>query len=158
MASSYPGSVDSFATATGGALRSTNPSLSTRLNDHSDAIVALQEYAVQAVNGGRERIVNESPNTTLSVDLSDGNIVVVELNANLTLTFPNVTSGRCVSFMIIFVQDSPSRTVTFPASVKWFTGGAPTITAGAGNRTWCAFMTVDNGLTWAGSYIGSTAA
>jgi hypothetical protein len=60
---------------------------------------------------------------TIAVDWSMGNIQSVTLGGNRTLTFSNGQKGR--KYALVIKQDAAgSRTVTWPASVRW-PGGAP---------------------------------
>ncbi len=54
----------------------------------------------------------------------------ITLDANCTLTFSNATSGGI--YLVKIIQDGTgSRTITWPAAVKW-AGGAPTLSTAAG--------------------------
>lgn len=72
----------------------------------------------------------------------------ITLTANCTLTFPTATAGA--SFTLTLVQDGTgSRTITWPGSVKWANGVAPTLSTGAGKVDRLSFL-CDDGSTWAG--------
>lgn len=89
--------------------------------------------------------------TTQTLDLSAADVFVITLTGNLTLTFslPPGT-GDVHQVRIRFIQDAThGRTVTWPASVKWAGGAAPTITAAAaGNTDIVTMQTFDGGVTW----------
>jgi hypothetical protein len=69
--------------------------------------------------------VNSATNVTLN--WNNGNKQKITLGHNVTFTFTNPTNG-VGSFTLILQQDSVgSRTVTWPASVKWPGGTAPTL-------------------------------
>lgn len=87
---------------------------------------------------------------TLTLDLNTATVFDVSLNANIsTLTLQNVqTSGRSSSFIIIFTADGTARSVSWPASFKWPSGTAPTITSTNGQKDVFTFFTVDGGSTW----------
>lgn len=69
-------------------------------------------------------------------------INVVTLTANCTFTFPTPTAGG--SFVLVLDQDATgSRTVTWPASVRWAGGSAPTLTTTASKRDVIHFYAVD---------------
>jgi hypothetical protein len=60
---------------------------------------------------------------TIAVDWSKGNIQSVTLGGNRTLTFSNGQKGG--KYALVIKQDATgSRTVTWPASVRW-PGGPP---------------------------------
>ena len=92
---------------------------------------------------------------TLVLNLETSNIFTVSLNAAITtLTISNPpASGSGGSFTLIFTADGTPRSVTWPASIKWAGGTAPTITSTSGKVDSFAFFTSDGGTNWQG-YIG----
>ena len=92
---------------------------------------------------------------TLTLNLETSNIFTVSLNAAITtLTISNPpASGSGGSFTLIFTADGTARAVTWPASIKWAGGTAPTITSTSGKVDSFAFFTSDGGTTWQG-YVG----
>lgn len=92
---------------------------------------------------------------TLVLNLETSNIFTVSLNAAITtLTISNPpASGSGGSFTLIFTADGTARAVTWPASIKWAGGTAPTITSTSGKADSFAFFTSDGGTNWQG-YIG----
>lgn len=66
-----------------------------------------------------------------TLDLSLANYFELTFGAgNNTLVFSNIQDGATYTFSLI--QDSSgSRTMTWPASVKWVGGSAPTLSTGA---------------------------
>jgi len=76
----------------------------------------------------------------------------ITLSANCTLTFPTATAGQ--SLTIVLIQDATgSRTVTWPAAVKWAGGTAPTLTTTAAAKDVLTFLCAD-GSTWLGFVAG----
>ena len=68
--------------------------------------------------------------TSLAVDFDEGNVQTVTLTDNVTFTFSNSKDGA--AYTLILKQDATgSRTVTWPASVKWPGGSAPTLSTAA---------------------------
>lgn len=68
--------------------------------------------------------------TALTLDLSKGNLQRVTLTGNVTFTFSNPTDGAL--YTLTLAQDATgSRTVTWPATVIWAGGSAPTLTTTA---------------------------
>lgn len=61
---------------------------------------------------------------SVAVDMSTGTIFRIVLGHNVTFTFSNPTSGQKYSF-ILRQDGTGSRTVTWPANVKWGGGGTP---------------------------------
>ena len=92
---------------------------------------------------------------TLTLNLETSNIFTVALNAAIsTLTISNPpASGSGGSFTLIFTADGTPRSVTWPASIKWAGGTAPTITSTSGKADSFAFFTSDGGTNWQG-YVG----
>lgn len=95
---------------------------------------------------------------TLTLDLANGNIFNVSLNANITtspyITISNVPgSSFAGNFTLILTADGTARTITWPNSIKWPGGTAPTLTSTNGKVDVFAFVTKDGGTTWYG-FIG----
>ena len=92
---------------------------------------------------------------TLVLNLETSNIFTVSLNAAITtLTISNPpASGSGGSFTLIFTADGTARAVTWPASIKWAGGTAPTITSTSGKVDSFAFFSSDGGTNWQG-YVG----
>lgn len=93
----------------------------------------------------------------LTLDLNLSNVFDVSHNANittLTLMHPPV-AGKAASLTLRLTQDvTGGRTLTFPASVKWAGGTAPTLTTTAGKANVLNFFTLDGGTTYLGALIG----
>lgn len=87
---------------------------------------------------------------TLTLNLENGNVFGVSLNANITtLTIQNPSaSGTACSFTLALTADGTLRTVTWGASVKWAGGVAPTLTSTNGKVDIFVFTTWDAGTTW----------
>lgn len=65
----------------------------------------------------------------LTLNCALGNVFAVSLNAAITsLTFSNIPTGA-YSLTLAFTCDGTARAVTWPASVKWSGGTAPTLTS-----------------------------
>ncbi len=94
---------------------------------------------------------------SLTLDLNNGNIFNVNLNANITtITINNPPSSQFVgNFTIIFTADGTPRSITWPASVKW-SGSAPTLTSSNGKIDIFNFISYDGGTNWYGSIGGQT--
>ena len=89
---------------------------------------------------------------TLTLDLANGNIFNVSLNANITtITISNVPSSSFAgNFTLILTADGTARTITWPAAIKWPSGTAPTLTSTNAKVDVFAFVTKDAGTTWFG--------
>jgi len=92
---------------------------------------------------------------TLTLNLETSNIFTVSLNAAITsITISNPpASGSGGSFTLIFTADGTARAVTWPSSIKWAGGTAPTLTSTSGKVDSFAFFTSDGGTNWQG-YVG----
>lgn len=102
-------------------------------------------------NGYTEETATANTGTAYTIDLANGSLQILTLTGNCTFTFPTATSGR--SFMLLLKQDGTgSRTVTWPAAVKWPGGSTPTITATANKGD--KFIFTADGTNWYGSVGG----
>ena len=99
-----------------------------------------------------ETTVVANTGTTYTIDLENGNVFNLTLTGNCTYTFNNPpASGSAGAFTLIQNQDGTgSRTVTWPASVEWAGGSAPTITSTLSSTDVFTFITTDGGTTWYG--------
>lgn len=86
------------------------------------------------------------------VDISLGNVQSYTLSGNQTLTFSNpITSGSSSSFTL-YVTNGGSATLTWPTSVDWAGGSAPSLTSSGIDIL--VFTTIDAGTTWYGFASG----
>lgn len=92
----------------------------------------------------------------LTLNLNNGNVFLVNLNANITLiTISNPPNSAFVgNFVLVFTADGTARVVAWPASVKWNSGNAPTLTSTNGKKDIFNFITYDGGTNWYGSIGG----
>ena len=82
----------------------------------------------------------------LDINCSLGNFFTKTISANSTFTFSNAPASRAFAFTLELTQTS--GTVTWPASVRWPGGTAPTLTT---NRIQLFTFVTDNGGTvWLG--------
>lgn len=88
---------------------------------------------------------------TVVVDWSRGNTQAVTLHANRAITFAHGQKGG--HYMLIIKQDAHgSRTVKWPAGVRWPGGSPPTLTTLAGKTDYISFFY--NGVNY--DALGST--
>ena len=80
--------------------------------------------AWRVVSAGSQALA--APTASTSVDLSAGNVVNLSLTSSTTLTFTGAAIGTYI--MRIIQGGSGSYTITWPASVIWSGGTAPTLT------------------------------
>ena len=93
-----------------------------------------------------------SSGATETLDMEVANVNDITLDDNCTLTFINSpTSGAAGSFTLILRQDvGGTNVITWPASVDWEGGVAPTLTLTGSAVDILSFFTVDGGTTWFG--------
>jgi len=85
---------------------------------------------------------------TLNISFAAGNIVNLTLNANTTLAFSNAVIG---TYIIQVTQGATGANVlTYPASVKWAGGTAPTLTTTVGKTDILTFYY--DGTNYYGNY------
>ena len=102
-------------------------------------------------NGYTEETVTANTSTAYTIDLANGSVQILTLTGNCTFTFPTATAGK--SFTLLLKQDATgSRTVTWPAAVKWPSSTAPTITSTASKADKYVFTA--DGTYWWGSVAG----
>lgn len=103
-------------------------------------------------NGYTEEVATANTSTAYTIDLAGGSVQLLTLTGNCTYTFPTPVAGK--SFILVQKQDATgSRTVTWPASVKWPAGTAPTVTSTASKADKFVFTAID-GSSWLGSVAG----
>jgi hypothetical protein len=88
-------------------------------------------------------------------DLIDGNAFETTLTENITsITIDNVINNNLVQITIKITQDGAggAYTVTWPGSVEWSGGTAPTISTGNDAVDIITLQTWDGGTRWFGNY------
>ena len=108
----------------------------------------LKRWAEVLVGGAS----GTNTSSTYTVDLTQGNVFNLILNASCAFTFSNPTgSGAVCSFTMVLSQDGTgSRTATWPSAVVWQSGTAPTLSTAANAVDVLSFVTYDGGGTWFG--------
>jgi len=101
-------------------------------------------------------LTTASSGTSYSVNMQNGNMFKITRTGNCTYSFTNPpASGKGGKFTLILVQDATGgRTTTWPVSVKWPAGTAPTLTTTANAVDMLTFITTDGGTTWYGKADG----
>ena len=93
----------------------------------------------------------------LTLNMANGNIFgPVSLNANisnLTITNPP-PNGTAGSLTLLLKANGTALTVTWPASVLWPAGTAPTITSTANKTDVFTLITIDGGTSYLGIKAG----
>lgn len=86
----------------------------------------------------------------LTIDCALGNAFAVPLSADITsLVFAHVPkAGRIYGLALLFTCDGTSRSITWPASVKFADDTEPTMTATNGKLDVILLTTYDGGVSW----------
>lgn len=93
---------------------------------------------------------------TLALFPNTGGHIYTTLTENVTTVtfgFPQ-PSGKSHAFILEVTQGAGPYSITWPASVKWPGGTAPTLSAGSGDIDFITFVTRNNGTTWYGFVAG----
>lgn len=92
--------------------------------------------------------------STVTFDLSLGNLHSVTLGGNRTLALSNAATGQC--FVVSLTQDGTgSRTVTWFSTIRWPYGVTPTLTTTASKRDVFGFICTGSN-TYDGFVIGQS--
>lgn len=133
----------------------TNTAVTERMRIISTGVVQFENGISEKYNA-----VTSSSNAT-TVNLQDGTNFSHTLSENTTFTFSNpASSGRVSGFTLKVVQDSSASgfTITWPTSVDWPSGTAPTLTATASAVDYFVFITHDGGTNYYGFTAGQALA
>jgi len=115
----------------------------TGLNDWRPLPAAVTVFA--AGNSG----------TALTLNRANGGAQTVTLTGTCTITLTGVTGGQVTNLDLILTQDGTgSRSVVWPASVKWAGGAAPTLSTAVGAVDRIVLTTYNGGVTWFGDVRG----
>ena len=99
-----------------------------------------------------------SSSATITIEIQDGNVfevVLFEDITTMTLSNPSPTGTSC-SITLILRQDATSGwTITWPASVDWPGGIAPTLSVGTLEVDIVVLMTIDAGTRWYATLVGN---
>ena len=122
----------------------------------SKVVTADANGVVTFDNGIIEEVTSVTSSAgAATLNMRDGCSFTHALTENVTYTFSNPAgAGKSSSFTLLITQDATARTITWPASVKWQGGGAPTISTGAGEIDIFVFSTFDGGTNWFGFVAG----
>lgn len=104
----------------------------------------------------RENISSGNASGAQALDLANQSYFAYTLTGNVTFSFSNVPgAGSAICVTLELTQDGTGgRTITWPGSVVWPSGLAPTPTATAGKRDIFTLMSRDGGTTWFGFVAG----
>jgi len=119
----------------------------------ASAFVTADANGVTTFDNGtiEEATTITSSSNAATLNLRDGNIFEHTLTENVTYTFSNpAASGKVSSFVLKIKQDASASgyTVTFPSSVDFVGGTAPTLTATANAIDTFVVFTTDGGTIY----------
>ena len=122
----------------------------------SKVVTADSNCVVTFDNGTITEITTiTSSSNAATLNLRDGDNFVHDLTENVTYTFSNPAgSGKVSVFSLKVIQGSSARTITWPSSVDWAGGTAPTLSTGNDEVDVFLFMTNDGGTTYYGFTAG----
>ena len=105
----------------------------------------------------QEQYASVTSASGVTLDLHDGNLFAVTMGHNITFTFNNPpSSGTGFGFTLKLIQDGTgNRTATWPSSVDWAGGSAPSLTGTANSVDIFTFFTHDAGTTYYGFLAGA---
>ena len=135
----------------------TNTSSSTtqveRMRIDSNGVVIFKNGTVQ------ESTTITSSSNAATLNLRDGDNFVHDLTENVTYTFSNPgSSGTVSAFSLKVIQGATARTITWPSSVDWAGGTAPTLSTANDAVDVFVFFTHDGGTTYYGFTAGQAMA
>ena len=123
----------------------------------SKAVTADANGVVKFDNGVQQESTAFTSGTSVTLDLNAGTVFTITLAHNIgTFTWSNpASSGYASVFSLKVTQDGTGgRTISWPASVDWASGTAPTLSSGANDVDVFVFFTVDGGTTYYGFTSG----
>ena len=125
------------------------------LESYTGDVDITGELLVDSYNETFAAVTSSSNSTTINCET--GNVFSHTLSENTTFTFSNPpSSGTAYGFSLKVTQDASDSgyTLTWPTSVDWPGGTAPTLTSTADAVDQFVFYTHDGGTTWYGFVAG----
>lgn len=134
----------------GNTLHSTGLNLNALSVSGISTITTLQGTTLKNYGETINNIGNTG--TAATINLANGNFVTATLTGNCTFTFTTGLSSGAISFTLLLTNDAtPSRSIIWPAAVKWPGSSVPVRTTSANATDIYTFFTLDNGTNWYGS-------
>jgi hypothetical protein len=120
------------------------------MSDSARALTPSNMAALMAV----QTIATGGASKTLDPNVYAGILLTLTAAIELTITAPTVAGIHTLS--IYTIQDSTGGwAITWPSSVDWDNGVAPTPSTAIGARTMYVLTTFDGGSHWTGSMVGT---
>ena len=88
----------------------------------------VRTYMLEAISGyslAKTSLANVSATTTL--DMATANFFSTQVSGSTSFVFANVPTSTVASGLILEITNGGGYTITWPSSVKWPSGTAPTI-------------------------------
>jgi hypothetical protein len=97
-------------------------------------------------------VVTAAQSGTTTIDLSLGNSIYFTQDTNTTVAFANTTTTQKLKFIRVKDDTTTARTITWPSSIIWNGGTAPTLIDSNDTNDVQIFnlTTIDQGVTWYG--------
>ena len=103
-----------------------------------------------------EDVISTGTSGAVTIDCNTANVFLTSMTGAITYTFSNAASSSLASSFTLKVINNGSA-ITWPASVDWPGGTAPTLSA-SGSTDVFTFFTHDGGTTWYGFTAGQALA
>ena len=135
--------------------------ITTLGTSQASKVVTADANGVVTFDNGKieESTAVTSSSNAATLNLRDGDNFTHTLSENVTYTFSNpAASGKVSAFTLKVIQDSSARTITWPNSVDWAGGTAPTLSTGSGAVDVFVFATYDGGTIYYGFTAGQAMA
>lgn len=88
--------------------------------------------------------------SALTIDISQGPIYNLTLTENInSITFTNLNAvGKVQAAILVITNNGTLYSITWPPSVEWANGIAPTLTGTNGKKDVLSLFSSDTGTTW----------
>ena len=106
-----------------------------KLNDYSERVTALGTIS----------------NSPYVINIENGNVQTLTVGGNFTAAFLNPPASGAAGSLTLIITNGASSTLTWPSSVKWSGGTAPSLSSSGTDIV--SFTTIDAGTTWYG-FVG----
>ncbi len=97
-------------------------------------------------------VVTAAQSGTTTIDLSLGNAIYFTQDTDTTVAFANTSTTQKLKFIRVKDDTTDARTITWPSSIIWNGGTAPTLidSSDANDVQIFNLTTIDQGVTWYG--------
>lgn len=125
------------------------------INEQLDNLDAPVGFVTKAL-GGQETVFDHGDTgATETVDPADGNVHLLRLDDDCTITLTAPGHSDACAILVRLQQDGTGGwTVTWPGSVEWPDGVAPTLSTDPDAVDFVSLITTDDGTIWFGLAAG----